>query len=109
MSSLHETVVHVLSPLVTSGILAAAPVWAVAAVVLPGLTGRRSLTVAVVLVTIWSATVVSATATVLALSHPRGAGTPPTAVLGAVVGAVIALAPVAARRWRSSHRAGSLS
>jgi serine/threonine protein kinase len=109
MPSLHETVAHVLAPLLTPGVLAGAPVWAAAAFVLPGLTGRRSPAVAVVLVTIWSATTVSATATVLALSHPRGAGTPATAVLGAVVGAVIALAPVAARRWRSSHRAVPLS
>jgi serine/threonine protein kinase len=109
MSSLHETATHVLAPLLTTGVLAGAPVWAAAALLLPGLARRRSLFVAVVLVTIWSATVVSATATVLALSHPRGAGTPATAVLGAVVGAVIALAPVAARRRRSSDRAGSLS
>ncbi len=109
MPSLHDTVTHVLVPLLTTGALAGAPVWAAAALLLPGLARRRSPIVAVVLVTIWSATVVSATATVLALSHPRGAGTPATAVLGAVVGAIIALAPVAARRWRSSDRAGSLS
>jgi serine/threonine protein kinase len=109
MPSLHEAVAHVLAPLLTTGALAGAAVWAAAAFVLPGLTGRRSPAVAVVLVPIWSATTVSATATVLALSHPRGAGTPATAVLGAVVGAIIALAPVAARRWRSSHRVVPLS
>ncbi len=109
MSSLHDTVAHVLAPLLTTGVVAGAPVWAAAALLLPWLTGRRSPIVAVVLVTIWSAMVVSATATVLALSHPRGAGTPATAVLGAIVGALIALAPVAARHWRNSDRAGSLS
>ena len=109
MPSLHDAVGHVLVPLLSAGWLAGAALWGLAAAILPILTARRSLGVAAVLVTIWSATLVSATATVLALSHPRGAGMPATAVLGAVFGAIIALAPVAVRRWRSSHRAVSLA
>jgi eukaryotic-like serine/threonine-protein kinase len=109
MPSLHEAVAHVLLPLLSIGWVMAAPLWGLAAAVLPRLTERRSLGAAVVLVTVWSATLAFATATVLALGHPRGAGMPATAVLGAVVGAVIALAPVAARRWRSSRRAVSLA
>lgn len=107
MPSLHEAAAHVLVPLVSPGWLLGAVLWGLAAAVLPVLTARRSLGVAAVLVTVWSATLVSATATVLALSHPRGAGMPATAVLGAVFGAVVALAPVAAGLWRSSHRAVS--
>jgi eukaryotic-like serine/threonine-protein kinase len=109
MPSLHEAAAHVVVPLLSTGWLLGAALWGAAAAVLPALTARRSPAAAVVLVTIWSATLVSATATVLALSHPRGAGMPATAVLGAVFGAVVALAPVAARRWRSSHRAVSLA
>jgi hypothetical protein len=107
MPSLHEAAVHVLVPLLSAGWMLGAALWGLAAAVLPALTARRSPAAAAVLVTIWSATLVSATATVLALSHPRGAGMPATAVLGAVFGAVIALAPVAANRWRGGHRAVS--
>jgi eukaryotic-like serine/threonine-protein kinase len=105
MPSLHDTAADVLAPLLSTGWLLGAALWGIAAAALPALTARTSPAVAVVLVTMWTATLVSATATVLALSHPRGAGMPATAVLGAVFGAVVALAPVAARRWRSSHRA----
>ena len=63
--------------------------------------------VALVLVTVWSAMVVSAIATFLGVNHSRGAGMPATAVLGAIVGAIVALAPAALRSWRSSHRAVS--
>jgi hypothetical protein len=63
----------------------------------------------VVLVTIWSATVVATIATVLDVNHTRGGGMPSTAVLGAVVGAIVALAPTALGSWRSNHRAVSLA
>jgi eukaryotic-like serine/threonine-protein kinase len=109
MPSLHDAAAHVLVPLLSTGWLLGAALWGVAAAVLPALTAPRSLAASAVLVTAWSATLVSATATVIALSHPRGAGMPATAVLGAVFGAVVALAPAAARRWRSSHRAASLA
>jgi hypothetical protein len=109
MASPEQAVSHVLAPMLTVGLLAAAVIWAAAALVLPAITRRRSTVAVLVLVIVWSATVVSATATVLALNHPRGAGMPATAVLGAVVSAVVALAPVAARRWRSSRRAVSLA
>ena len=63
----------VLSPIFSSGVLAAAPVWALAAVVLPWLVRGRSLPLDLVLVTIWAATTVSASDTVIALAH-HGAG-----------------------------------
>jgi serine/threonine protein kinase len=105
--SLQQAVDHVLAPLTSTGMVACALVWGAAAVVLPLLVARRSFPVAVVLVTVWSAMVVSAIATFLGVNQSRGAGMPATAVLGAIAGAIVALAPAALRSWRSSHRAVS--
>jgi hypothetical protein len=107
MPSLQQTVDHLLAPLAGAGMVACAMLWGAAAVVLPLLAGRRPFGVAVVLVTVWSAIVVSAIATFLGVNHSRGAGMPATAVLGAIAGAIVALAPAALRSWRSSHRAVS--
>jgi eukaryotic-like serine/threonine-protein kinase len=107
MASLQQAVDHVLTPLVSTEFLLCALVWGAAAVVLPLLVARRPFPVAVVLVTVWSAMVVSAIATFLGVNHSRGAGMPATAVLGAIAGAIVALAPAALRSWRSSHRAVS--
>ncbi|MGZ4288311.1 MAG: protein kinase domain-containing protein [Solirubrobacteraceae bacterium] len=108
MPSVQRTVNHVLAPLAGTGMVACALVWGAAAVVLPLLAQRRPFPVAVVLVTVWSAIVVSVIATVLGVNHSRGAGMPATAVLGAIAGAIVALAPAALRSWRSSsHRAVS--
>jgi hypothetical protein len=107
MPSLQQTVDHLLAPLAGAGMVACAMLWGAAAVVLPLLAGRRPFGVAVVLVTVWSAIVVSAIATFLGVNHSRGAGMPATAVLGAIAGAIVALAPTALRSWRSSHRAVS--
>ena len=109
VTSVPKTVDHVLAPAFSTQMLIAGAIWGVAAAVLPTLTERRSLPVAVVAVTVWSAMLVSAIATVLAVNHSRGAGMPATAVLGAVIGAVIALAPTAVESWRSSHRAVALA
>jgi hypothetical protein len=107
MTSLQQAADHVLTPLVSSGMIACALVWGAAAVVLPLLVTRRPFPVALVLVTVWSAMVVSAIATFLGVNHSRGAGMPATAVLGAIAGAIVALAPAALRSWRSSHGAVS--
>lgn len=107
MASLQQAVDHVLVPLVSTEFVLCALVWGVAAVVLPLLVAGRRFPVALVLVTVWSAMVVSAIATFLGVNHSRGAGMPATAVLGAIAGAIVALAPAALRSWRSSHRAVS--
>jgi eukaryotic-like serine/threonine-protein kinase len=107
MPSLQQTVDHVLTPLTSTGMVACALVWGAAAVVLPLLADRRPFPVAVVLAVVWSAMVVSAIATFLGVNHSRGAGMPATAVLGAIAGAIVALAPAALTSWRSSHRAVS--
>jgi hypothetical protein len=107
MPSLQQAVDRVLGPLASTEFVLCALVWGVAAVVLPLLVARRRFPVALVLVTVWSAMVVSAIATFLGVNHSRGAGMPATAVLGAIAGAIVALAPAALRSWRSSHRAVS--
>ncbi len=99
--SLHQTLVLMVRPIVTSGALVGAPVWAIASITLPWLTRGRSLPVTIVLVTAWSAMVVSATTTAIALVHPGETLLPSgTAAAGAVVGAVIALAPALMRAAR---------
>jgi hypothetical protein len=109
MPSLQNAVEHVLAPVFSTGMIACALTWAAAAVVLPLLARRRPFPVAVVLVTVWSAIVVSAIATFLGVNHSRGAGMPATAVLGAIAGAIVALAPTALESWRTSHQAVSLA
>ena len=64
-----QTATVVLRPILTSGALAAAPVWAVAAVTLPWLVRNRSLTLDTVFVVVWSATLVSATGAAISIVH----------------------------------------
>ncbi|HWD86084.1 MAG TPA: serine/threonine-protein kinase [Solirubrobacteraceae bacterium] len=93
--SLRGTVSQVVMPLVRAGVLAPAAVWAAAAAVLPWLVRGRSLALDAILVVIWSATVVSAcTAVIAAVNGAVQMSTAPDAVLGAVAGALIALARV---------------
>jgi serine/threonine protein kinase len=110
--SLRETVNQVLSPMITSGALVPAAIWAVAAAVLPWLIRGRSLLADSVLVVVWSATVVStSTAAIAAVHGADGVITAPAAVLGAVVGAIVALAPVwlpaPAALWQRGLPAGA--
>ncbi|MGH2888008.1 MAG: hypothetical protein ACRDNJ_00115 [Solirubrobacteraceae bacterium] len=98
---------HVLAPLLTSGALAPAVVWAGAAVVLPWIVRGRSLALDGVRVTVWAAAVVSATGAAISAVHgPSPAGAPPQAAVGAMVAAVIALAPHAVARWRAALHSG---
>jgi hypothetical protein len=84
---------QVLTPLLNSGVLAPAAVWAAAAAVLPWLVRGRTLVLDLTMAVIWSATVVSASTAALAAVHgSHGTPTAPAAVLGAVVGAALALA-----------------
>jgi eukaryotic-like serine/threonine-protein kinase len=108
MSSLDQTAQVVLRPILSSGALAAAPVWAIAALVLPWLVRRRSLPVQIVLVSAWAAAVVSATDSAIGMVHfpDRLAGSAVAAV-GAVAGALVALAPSAVEAVRVGRaRAG---
>lgn len=104
--SLHEALHGLLAPLVRAGALAPAPVWAAAAVLLPWLVRGRSLVADTVRVTVWAATLASATAVAVGLAHgSRGIAAPPSAVLGAVAGALVALSPTAIDAWRARGRA----
>jgi serine/threonine protein kinase len=94
---------HVLSPLLTDGLWAPAPIWALAALTLPRLVKRRSLKFDVARVTLWSALLVAATAAALgAAGAPEALQTATSAVLGAVAAAVVALAPTVFAMWRAS-------
>jgi hypothetical protein len=91
-ASLH----HVLLPLISTGALAGAPVWGLAAVVAPWLIRRRSLIGDTVRVIAWAALVISATMLSLGLlDGGQGLGTPPTALVGTFADAALALAPSA--------------
>jgi eukaryotic-like serine/threonine-protein kinase len=103
--SVHETVHHVLWPLVNAGALAPAPVWALAAVALPGIVRGRSLGGDALRVTVWSVALVLATTLALGVTHgARSLGTPGSAALGAAVGAAVALAPTAVKIWRGARQ-----
>jgi hypothetical protein len=103
--SADETIHHVLAPLASSGALAGAPVWALAAAVLPYLVRRRSLALDAVRVAGWSAFVVSATElAVRTAGHSSSLSAPRTAVIGAVAAAVVGLSPSLAAAWRRSPR-----
>jgi serine/threonine protein kinase len=89
-ASLH----HVLLPLITTGALAGAAVWGLAAVAAPVLIRGRSLMLDTVRVIVWAATVVSATMLspgLVARGHELGS--PPTALAGTFASAVVVLAP----------------
>jgi hypothetical protein len=89
-ASLH----HLLAPLISTGALAGALVWGLAAVVVPWLVRRRSMIADAVRVLAWAAIVVSATLLVLGLLDPgQGIRTPPTALVGTFASAAVALAP----------------
>jgi hypothetical protein len=95
LGSLQQTAELILRPIISSGLLAGAPVWAAAAIVLPWLTAQPRFPVRIVLVVTWAAVTVSATQAALTLGHAS------TGVLidsgsatgGAVLAAILALAP----------------
>ena len=92
-------------PIVTSGALAPLPVWAVGAAVLPWLVRGRSLALDLLAAVMWTAFVVSATATAISAVHTHGGlSAAPTATLGAVAAAAVALAPSALGAWRARGR-----
>ncbi len=77
-----------LEALAPSGVLLLAPLWAVAAVVLPWLVRGRSLAVDIVAAAVWAAALASGTAAVAGwagLAEPRGLAA------GAVVAGVLAV------------------
>jgi hypothetical protein len=102
MSSPFDTLHHMLIPIVTTGALAPALAFALAAVVLPFVCTGRSPALDLVRVTIWGAVLVSAT-TALGQSS-----TPPAMTLGVLVAAILTLAPGTATAYRALHDSSRL-
>jgi hypothetical protein len=101
IGSLPQTTGHLLPAIVSSGVLAPAGVWALAAVMAPWLVRGSTPVLDVLRVLAWSALVLSATSGAMAaVAGTDAVGAPPTAVLGAAVGAAVALAPRGAAGWR---------
>jgi hypothetical protein len=101
--SAYDALHHVLAPLLSDGLWAPVPIWALAAIALPRLVKHRSLKLDIARVTLWSALLVAATAAALgAAGAPKALQTPTSAVLGAVAAAIVALAPTVFATWRAS-------
>jgi hypothetical protein len=96
--SLSITAAHVIAPLLTLGVLLGALLWALGAAVLPWIVRGRSAALDVVAVTVWSAAlVVAAPALDAGLSAHAAHPSPRGAVLGALLGAIVAVAARALR------------
>ncbi len=105
-SSISITIDSVLRPVASSGLLLAAPVWALSAAVLPFMVHRRSLPMDLVFTVIWSAVTVACTEAAMALGHHApGTTTLPTAAAGAIAAGAIALAPTLYRFRRQGRQA----
>ena len=103
-SSIYDALHHVLGALLSSGAIAGAPVWGVAAVVLPLLVTRRSLLLDAWRVALWALLVVACTELAIVLTHvSSGHATIRGAVVGAIAASLVALAPSALTAWRPNH------
>jgi hypothetical protein len=102
------TATHVIGPLLTAGVLLGALLWAGAAAVLPWVVRGRSAVWDLVAVTVWAALLAAASPVLDAGLSAHGAAPDPRGlVLGAVVGALFAVAARALRgpiRRRPSER-----
>jgi hypothetical protein len=97
--SITQVADHVLSPLVHSGQLAGAVVWAAAAMLVPWVVRRRNPLLDVARAVVWAAALAAATpVAITALAHathgPRP-GSASSALAGTVAAAALALAPLA--------------
>ena len=104
--SLQDAVTHALTPLVSSGVLACAGLWAAGAAVLPWLVRGRSAALDLVAATLWAAGLAAGAG---AIGHALRPGTVPQpdprgAALGAAAAVLIA---VAARAVRGATAAGT--
>jgi hypothetical protein len=96
--SAKETAAHVLAPLVTSGVLGVALVWALAAAVLPVVVRGRAAAVDLVMATAWAAGLAAGTQAVAGtLAWPGGAPAVHGVVASAILAGVLAVAARASR------------
>ena len=99
--SLHDTVAHVLTPLLSSGALACAGLWAAGAAVLPWLVRGRTAALDLVAATVWAAGLAAGAG---AIGHALGGAVPRPDPRGAALGAAAAvLLAVAARVSRPAR------
>jgi hypothetical protein len=91
-SSLSDTAVHVLGPLLGLGLLFGALLWAVGAVVLPWVVRGRSGALDLVAITVWSTGMIAAAPLLdRGLPGSLGSGDPRGAVGGALLGGALAI------------------
>jgi eukaryotic-like serine/threonine-protein kinase len=108
IGSLSQTTQHVLGPLVRSGALLAAPVWALGAVTLPYLVRGRSLIGDVLRAIAWATALLAMTGLALASGGSHAVTAPPSAIIGALASIVVALAPSALTAFRGTSDANGL-
>jgi len=101
-SSLSDGIHGVLVPILQSGALAPALVWAIGAAVLPWLVRGRRPGADVAMAVAWAAILTGGIGLAVAAVHGTGVGTPLGAVAGATAATVVALAPTI---WRTPRRA----
>ncbi len=100
--SLHDAAAHVIAPLVQSGALACAGLWAAGAAVLPWLVRGRTAALDLVAATLWAAGMAAGAS---AIGHALGGAVPQPDPRGAALGAAAAvLLAVAARAVRGGSR-----
>jgi eukaryotic-like serine/threonine-protein kinase len=97
--SLHDTATHAIAPLLNSGVLACAALWAGAAAILPWLVRGRTAALDLVAATLWAAGLAAGAS---AIGHSLGPGVVPQpdprgAALAAAAGVLIAVAARAVR------------
>ncbi|MHB8657497.1 MAG: serine/threonine-protein kinase [Solirubrobacteraceae bacterium] len=107
-TSLTVALHQVVSPILSTGLLAPALVWAMAAVTLPWLTRLRALPLQLAAITVWASVTVAGTeATIRGFGGSEARlglhGAPP----GAIVAGLIAIAPALLAVWRAKHRTES--
>jgi eukaryotic-like serine/threonine-protein kinase len=96
---------HVLGPLISSGVIAPAVVWAAAAALAPWTVRGRSVALDLVRVIAWSALLASSTAAAVVAVHGSDRlGGASTALVGAIVAALALLAPRTLAAWRAALR-----
>jgi hypothetical protein len=96
--SISSAATHVVSPMLSSGVLLGAALWALGAVSLPWLVRGHSAALDVVAATMWSAAIVTAAPLLDSGSAAHAANVSPRgAVLGAIFGGVLAVAARALR------------
>jgi hypothetical protein len=101
-SSPYEATHHVLGGLIGSGALAPAPVWALAAVLLPPLVKRRSLALDAAAVGAWALLLVAFTELAITVGHLSSpVATLHSSLPGAIAACAVALAPSALAKRRA--------